>query len=231
MKTNRRKPFILATLALGLVLVMGLGANTFAKYVTTKNLPAKTAQVAKWGFTFTINADELFSDEYLDTAVVTTASGDSEVDVQGAVDVVAPGTTGSFTFTIAGTAEVDAALTVDAAFTDNVVLTVAEAATAGVTIAQDYAPIVWSLTKDGVAVPAAGTTAASIAAYIDTFAQDRIEAGDTATAAGEYEVTWTWEFEQNNEADTVLGQQALTDAKTVSVGLNMGVAQIQGVTP
>lgn len=112
----------LGVVAVMLLLVIAIGATagtTLAKYITSATVDSKTAAVAKWGYTVTTNAEDLFGKQYSDGKIV---ADDGEIDVDVAADyyVVAPGTSsegadksGTLSFTINGTAEVDAKLTID----------------------------------------------------------------------------------------------------------------------
>lgn len=73
-------------------------SGTFAKYVTTAS-GTDTARVAKWGIQMNSSGESTFVDEYK------METDNSKITVDGAADVVAPGTTGSATYTITGTPE------------------------------------------------------------------------------------------------------------------------------
>ncbi|MBE6554863.1 MAG: hypothetical protein E7663_01320 [Ruminococcaceae bacterium] len=154
-KMNGKRLFIVA-IALLLLVVFTLGGSTFAKYITTKVMPTKQATVAKWGHVITINAEDLFGTDYTKGqqgtyAEIVEADTGVAVNASATSNVVAPGTTGSMTFTIAGTAEVLSKLNVTATGTDielkaNVTKNTEQAA------AVTYSPVKWTL----VFAPAAG---------------------------------------------------------------------------
>ncbi|MBE7090890.1 MAG: hypothetical protein E7363_03130 [Clostridiales bacterium] len=211
MKTNRKKPFILATLALGLVLVMGLGANTFAKYIKSAD-KTDTARVAKFGVTITANTtNSIFANAYNNGAV----AADATNDVLGAAAaiVVAPGTGDSLVYSdivaITGTPEVDVMVTISAEITDNVVYS------DGTT-----RPIVW---KNDTTELDTSTGTATVTFYT------KLEAGtDLSTADIEFpELSWAWAFEGDNEEDTILGDAGTAQ---VQVEYTITVEQVQTQT-
>ena len=79
-------------------------SGTFAKYVTSAS-GSDSARVAKWGIVMDNTGKATFKDTYSSK----TATGDTIV--KSGVDVVAPGTSGSSTYTITGTPETDYKIT------------------------------------------------------------------------------------------------------------------------
>ena len=50
-KTNRNTKLIILAIVLALVvLFLCIGGSTFARYISSKNVPANQATVAKWGY-------------------------------------------------------------------------------------------------------------------------------------------------------------------------------------
>ena len=108
----------LGLLAMVLTLVtMPMVSSTYAKYVTEEAGTA-TARVAKWGVNMAVNASSIFGDAYSgnpgDVVVARTTGG---VTVKAAVSapqekVFAPGTKGSFSFSLTGQPEVAVNLSV-----------------------------------------------------------------------------------------------------------------------
>ncbi len=217
MKTNRRKPFILATLALGLVLVMGLGANTFAKYLT-EDAGTDTARVAKWGVTAENTLAGLFGEDYTADVIDDT---DAEVSLNstayGAGDLLAPGTEGSATFTITGIPEVSCNVTATLTIVDKVHV-------------GTYRPITWTLTgdtlswtevTDGNATEFAGVAEVGDRVAVIAIDQDYTPGEDLARTLN---LSWAWEFEQGNDAaDTTLGDAATA---RVNVTYSVTIAQL-----
>ena len=162
-KDNRKSIFVIGLLLL-LVAVIGFGGYTLSKYVTKKDASG-SASVAKWGFTVTSDATNLFGANYefktgATNSTVTKTNDATKLTVKASNEnsqVVAPGTTGSMTFIIDGTAEVKAK--VEIALTDNkdIVLEYKKGETAGT-----YNPVKWTLKKDGANI-VANTTLEKIA--------------------------------------------------------------------
>ena len=69
-RKNNKTPYLVVTLACAL-LVLGLGGNTLAKYVTSKTTESQVATVAKWGHVITVNAENLFGTDYTHLMVYT----------------------------------------------------------------------------------------------------------------------------------------------------------------
>ena len=113
MKNKSRKSkklLVVVAVILMLGLVVGMGAMTYSRYVTSGST-AQTATAAKWGFVVTVSADDLFASDYTkaDGASLATKATGTGVAVHASTtgtNLVAPGTTGSMTITISGSAEV-----------------------------------------------------------------------------------------------------------------------------
>lgn len=211
-KDNRKSIFVIGLLLL-LVVVIGFGGYTLSKYVTEKK-ETGSASVAKWGFTVTSDADKLFGKEYKwdGTNSTVSATGDTitvKANSATGTNLVAPGTTGSMTFTIAGTAEVKAK--VEIAFTANkdVVLEYKKGGTAGT-----YNPVKWTL-KKGEDILVENSTLAAIAGELSKAVYDEtINPGASYTNAGTYTIEWVWAFDDTtanpdaDKLDTLLGWTA-----------------------
>lgn len=221
-KRNKSKSWILLLLLLlSLSLLISVGGITLAKYVTKGN-GTGTASVAKWGYKIQANAADIFGSKYAfdtDASKVTTSDTGLTVKASDAGNRVAPGTTGSMTFSIGGKAEVKSKLTVAFKANEDVYLKVTPTDSAD---SYTYTPVVWTLKKGDTQV-AAGTLA-NVAAYFEAYEEGKtIEAGETADVNGEYELSWAWKFENSalpagltgfsaDELDTVLGSLASEDA-------------------
>lgn len=210
-KTKRRSLIVVAMLVL-LATVIAMSSATFAKYITSTGDQSNSATVAKWGFVVSADAASLFGAQYKGTGLATT-TGDGTINVSGSGLVVAPGTTGSMTFSVSGQAEVYAELTLNVTVDDvSLSKTVGEST-------QTYNPIKWTLKKDTETV----LSNATLAELNDYFADKSAEiAPNTAYAyAGDYELSWTWALENDasgidgltvDQADTLLGQAAIPAA-------------------
>ena len=214
-KDNRKSIFVIGLLLL-LVAVIGFGGYTLSKYVTKKNASGK-ASVAKWGFNVSADAKNLLGSEYKYDGANSTVNGDQGITVKAktsAGNIVAPGTTGSMTFTIGGTAEVKAAIAVDMKVTSDVVLKYKTTAEPEET-ALVYNPVKWTLKKT---VNTATTTVAgnlTLEGLRDELAKlnATVEAGADYANAATYTIEWAWDFDANgvgtNDAlDTFLGKIA-----------------------
>lgn len=218
-KDNRKSVFVIGLLLL-LVAVIGFGGYTLSKYVTEKNASGK-ASVAKWGFTVTSDATKLFGKNYkYDTAknssvVTDDTTATFTVKASDTENRVAPGTTGSMTFTIAGTAEVKAKVAINMTVNKDVVLKY----TVGATAAQEYKPVKWTLKKlnatstyevvqnaDGKSLE--NVTLAEIATELNGYGAT-VDANGTYAHAGSYTIEWAWAYESGkDELDTLLGWKA-----------------------
>lgn len=218
--SNKKSVFVIALLLL-LVAVIGFGGYTMSKYISSKTADG-TASVAKWGFEVTANGDGLFGKEYKydagKKASVIKDDTSATLTVQAATgntsNLVAPGTTGSMTFSITGTAEVKSQIAVS--LTGNDVVLKYKTSPEGETL--DYAPVKWTLKKDGVVVTDGATelknvTLAQIATVLNDYDAD-VAANATYAHAGTYTLEWAWAFETgdndndkalNNKLDTFLG--------------------------
>ena len=148
---NKKKLSMMVATVLMAVLVAGMGAMTYSKYITTTTTEKQQATAANWGFVVTADASELFgnaynvSDESPNVATKVEASN-NEVSVKANTTglIVAPGTAGKMTITINGRAEVMAQLNIS----------VVDASTSEICLKNyneqkvDYYPIIWTL-KDG----------------------------------------------------------------------------------
>lgn len=214
---KNKKTVLTIAIALLLVLALALGGFTFARYIS-QGSGSDTANVAKWGFVVKADTTDFFSSDYTkgegDFAEAAEEAG-SGVAVKAAAKAVAPGTTGSFTFEISGTAEVKANISVALTGADIVL----EAAAGGETYT--YNPIKFSLQKDSDEA----TEDLSFAELQEDLAalSENVAAGTAYSKAGVYTVTWEWAFDNSavsvqpdgdgaaltgNECDTILGMYA-----------------------
>lgn len=212
-KDNRKSIFVIGLLLL-LVAVIGFGGYTLSKYVTKKHADGK-ASVAKWGFTVSADATNLLGKEYKYNGANSTVNGDQGITVKAKTsegNIVAPGTTGSMTFTIDGTAEVKAKIEVKMNVTSDVVLKYKTTA-APETTPVEYYPVKWTLKKT---VDTTTTTVAenkTLAELKTELAKlnATVEAGADYANAATYTIEWAWAFEVDettNELDTFLGKIA-----------------------
>ena len=252
MKNMKKKVVIIATMVLLLAAVLVMSISTFAKYASTSEVTTKNATVAKWGLVLTTTATDLFPDTYgaaTDGLADVWATGEG-VSVQAfgaATAVVAPGTTGSMTFSVTGTSDVLAKLTISTADSTDLILKhkVDE------NDEQTYAPIVWTLKKGSTEMIAQSTSLASVA---NTFNASARVIEPSASISEEYTLSWAWAFDNSaattitadgtaggtaltgNEADTILGKLANGDTvdnytkQDLSLSFSFTVEQIQAAS-
>lgn len=216
-KDNRKSIFVIGLLLL-LVAVIGFGGYTLSKYVTKKDASG-SASVAKWGFKVSADAKNLLGSEYkYDGTNSTVNAGGDKVTVKAntsAGNIVAPGTTGSMTFTIGGTAEVKATIAVDMKVTSDVVLKYKTTTAAPEATPDEYYPVKWALKKtvgENTTTVVENRTLAQLKDDLATL-NATVGAGEAYANAATYTIEWAWDFDANgvgtNDAlDTFLGKIA-----------------------
>ena len=233
-RKNNGRTAVIVALLLALVTLLCFGGYTFSKYVT-HGKGSGTASVAKWGYTASVDTTKLFGDEYkLATTNVNTVNGTGahinvKADTAGS-NLVAPGTTGSMTFTVGGKAEVRALISTGLHPTNDVVLKIKKTADAAYT---EYRPVKWTLKKGGTTV-VENETLETIHGLIATDASinKEIAPGDELTSTT-YELSWAWVFENNgvtvadlsiDQVDTILGQMATGGTVNAPAGYEIDFA-------
>lgn len=221
-RKNNKKTAVIVALLLALIALMCFGGYTFSKYVTSGKGNG-TANVAKWGYTASVDTTKLFGEEYKYDA----AKAASTVDGTGANltvkadtakrNLVAPGTAGSMTFTVGGKAEVRALLSmgIDTHTYKDVVLKIKKT---GETAYTEYRPVKWTLKKVGVTEAVAeNVTLAKVAEKIAEESINKMYAPNEELTATTYELSWAWAFQDLtgsvldlsiDQVDTILGQMA-----------------------
>ena len=218
-RKNNRKTAVIVALLLALVALLCFGGYTFSKYVTHGN-GTGTANVAKWGYTVNVDTSGIFGEKYKkvagDFSTITAAPDGLTVKAESAGrKLVAPGTTGSMTFSVGGKSEVRARLYMGITPNEDVVLKIKKGEEAEIV----YNPVKWTLKKNGDPVPGAeNVTLIDIANKLN---HEPVSVGGTYEAGTElpettYELSWAWAFEGTetftgitvNELDTILGQRA-----------------------
>ena len=218
-RKNNKKSAVIIALLLALIALLCYGGYTLSKYVTGSSKTG-TAQVAKWGYTMKVDGSNLFGKNYKFDGVASKATADTDgltVKASGDYNVIAPGTTGSMTFTIKGHAEVKALIAMGITPEKDIILKVQK--TGGKEIV--YSPVKWTLKKNSVVVTGAENT--TLEAVAATFHHDPVvglkKAGDEL-AETTYELIWSWAFEGTetftgitvNELDTIFGRCANDDS-------------------
>lgn len=214
-RKNNRKTTVIIALLLALIAILSFGGYTLSKYVTSGGSTGK-AQVAKWGYTMEIDGSNLFGKNYKFDSVASKVTKDTTgltVKASGDYNVIAPGTTGSMTFTIEGQAEVKALIAMGIEPKKDVTLKMQKAGGGEIV----YNPVKWTLKKNGDEVTGAiNTTLHDVAG---TFHSDPVVGTKKPGAVlgkTTYELVWTWAFEGTgtfegvtaDELDTILGRRA-----------------------
>lgn len=199
MKLNKKqkRTATIASMAALLAVVLGMGGQTFAKYIETETTTSKTATVAKWGVVINANATDMFGTDYTDGVSVkrseNTGAGVSAAGVAPAGDVVAPGTGGSTTVSISGTPEVSSKITFAVTGTpigiyDEII---------------SYEPIRWTVVKTGengtTGLPS-GSTFAQLQTY---FTKETAEYDPNDSLSATYVISWRWAFDKD-EANHII---------------------------
>ena len=215
----------IASLLLVCVLATTCGiSGTFAKYVTADN-GSDFARVAQFGVVVEAKSFDMFTDMYKTDD--STFSGVYSVDSNNGDDVMAPGTSGSFAeIKITGTPEVAVHVMIAA----TVVISDNWVDGAG----DYYCPIVVTVGTtaiDGLAYGSAAEFAAAIEAAIEGKSAKYDPNFDLASAYDNtnLDLSWSWAFSTgavNDIRDTALGDKAVTEDLTLSIGVEITVEQI-----
>ncbi len=237
-RKNNKKTAVIVALLLALIALLCFGGYTFSKYVTSGK-GSGTANVAKWGYTASVDTTKLFGEEYKYDA----AKAASTVDGTGANltvkadtakrNLVAPGTAGSMTFKVGGKAEVRALLSmgIDTHTYKDVVLKIKKTDETAYT---EYRPVKWTLKKVGVAEAVAeNVTLAKVAEKIAEESINTTYAPNDVLAETTYELSWAWAFQDTtgsvldlsiDQVDTILGQMAAGVTGYTPAGYEIDVA-------
>lgn len=204
MKKNDNKLAKLTAIVLLITLVaLVLVSGTYARYTTTASGTDK-ARVAHWKINATNNVSNLFADSYNNVK-----AGSSDLSI------IAPGTSGSFDFTIDGSVETSYTLKVDTTGSKDEV----NEAVSG------YSPIKYSFQKNGEAADE-NLTFSQLLGKIE-----EIGDGQTIHLAGDlenntYTIGWKWVFDEDDAKDTELGNLVTTGEKTISLTVNIVATQV-----
>ena len=201
-KQKQKKILVVAAIALMIALVSGMGAMTYARYISSAKVDPQQATAAQWGFVVTADTSKLFSTDYtLNGTYATPVAVDAGVAVNASTsaDVVAPGTSGSMTISVSGVSEVLAKLTlkVDDGSKDIKL--------------DSYKPVKWTLNKkvgDSAAANVDGAINVDFATLTTKLAAESavIPAGTEKVVT--YTISWVWEFDVDsatNIKDTIIG--------------------------
>ncbi len=246
MKTLKSKKSMMAVaMVLMVALVIGMGAMTYSRYITTAGDKTLQATAAKWGYVVTVSVDDMFgstykADDSVNGTSVTTATDAESFDVVAEIGssnlILAPGTKGSMTINVVGEAEVLAELTIS-------VKGVTDGEDAQEIHLGDYYPIVWSI-SDGTT-----TTTGSLDEIVTALQGGSAIINPGSAVDKNYTLSWSWAEEtgttdeekaENNKNDTIIGylsagktideinavygENTITDATEYSTSINMVVS-------
>ncbi len=203
-KNNKgRALIIVVAMILMLVLVVGMGAMTYARYKTSQSTGELTATAAKWGYVITVTADNLFGTDYTAETgkeVATVESNGNGVAVKALTsttdNVVAPGTSGSMTIKVSGSAEVLAKLKISVKDGYSEIKCIY-----GIN-KDEYKPIVWTLTDKSISDPLVSGDFESL----KSFDSVTFDAGQSIEK--EYILSWEWALDGHDLLDTVIGYKS-----------------------
>lgn len=226
-RKNNRKTTVIIALLLALIAILSFGGYTLSKYVTSSGSTGK-AQVAKWGYKMEIDGSNLFGKNYKYDGVASKVTKNADgltVKASGDYNVIAPGTTGSMTFTIGGQAEVKALIAMGIEPIKDVTLKLQKSDGEEIV----YNPVKWTLKKNGDELPGMiNTTLHGVAgAFHDMIynSASSVKNPGDVLATTTYELVWAWAFEGTgtfkgvtaDELDTILGRRA-KDSSYASYG-------------
>lgn len=194
-KILKSKKFLaVIAIALMLCLIGGMGAMTYSKYATSEETGSQNATAAKWGYVISIDSNKLFGEDYKvdnteNTATVVDNGSGVAVKATGGADVIAPGTSGSIQITFSGSAEVLAQLKITANLTKEISF-------------DNYKPVKWTITGSGISDSNNIFTTGTNYEFTKT-----LNAGTTISELV-YTISWEWDFENDNNKDTLIGYKA-----------------------
>ncbi len=205
---NSKMIRLMAVLLLIVTIAVIAISGTYARYITTVG-GTDTARVAHWKINTTNSIADLFAASY--TNVV-------NADADGTA-VIAPGTSGSYTFAIEGTVETAYTLKVEATGTD--------AVNGAVNIDEStpYDPIKYTFQKNSDAV-------VECTSFSDLLSKiNAIDNGTTTHTAGTlsgdtYTIGWSWAIDGNDAKDTELGNLVASGDRKVNLTVNITATQV-----
>ena len=202
---------LIGILELLIVIIVITFEGTYAKYITSGK-GSDSARVARWNINTTNNIKDLFASSYTNIIDGTEEQG-----------VIAPGTSGTYFFTISGDVETSYTLSIVASGTDDVNGAIKE-----------YNPIKYSFTKPNTGNDKDKKPTITIDEM--TFEElkkaiNDIDDGSQIHEAGVlngdiYTIGWKWEADGDNEKDTLLGNLVSTENKTINLSVNITATQV-----
>ena len=229
MKLNKKqkRTATIASMAALLAVVLGMGGQTFAKYIETTTTQAGNVTIAKWGVVANIKDYDNKTDA--DAKLFKTSYTGVESSTSNAV--VAPGTKGSIETIVTGQPEVSAEVKYTFSL-DDVSVTRTEGTE------KTYYPITWKLTINGASSTHNGKNAMTeINAKITPL--NKVYEPNQNFEEVSVKIEWSWEFDgsaastfenvststagdfyTNNDMDSLLGDAAAEDPTATSYTVN-----------
>ena len=202
---------LIGILELLIIIIMITFEGTYAKYITNVK-GSDSARVAHWNINTTNNIKDLFASSYTNVIDGTEEQG-----------VIAPGTSGTYSFTINGDVETSYTLSIVASGTDDVNGAISE-----------YNPIKYSFTKPNTGndkdkkttITIDGLTFEELKEAINDI-DDGSQIHKAGTLCGDiYTIVWKWEKDGDNEKDTLLGNLVSTENKTINLSVDITATQV-----
>ena len=202
---------LIGILELLIVIIMITFEGTYSKYITSVK-DSDSARVARWNINTTNNIKDLFASSYTNIIDGTEEQG-----------VIAPGTSGTYFFTISGDVETSYKLSIIASGTDDVNGAIKE-----------YNPIKYSFTKPNTGNDKDKKPTITIDEMTDEELKKAINDIDDGSQIHEagvlngdiYTIGWKWETDGDNEKDTLLGNLVSTENKTINLSVNITATQV-----
>lgn len=202
MKGKRKYNFsTLARLLFALVMLFGIAVgNVYAKYISQEESDPESARVAAWGIEINITDNILFGKRYVyddvsSSSIVenSTIDGTEVILANDSLSyLIAPGATGSMSFTISGQAEVASKVSFDVTGVKDVVLKGVLKDASSNTINVEYLPLIWTI-SDGTS-----TTTGSLKDCMDVLGATTLNVNPNVELDLEYTLSWKWNYENDS---------------------------------
>ena len=205
-ESKKGKKIALVAVFVMLIFVFAFGGYSFAKY-TTKGTGTDSASVAAWGIKVTANKTGNFKTQYA------SADGTLQVSASDSTTVVAPGTSGSMTLAISGSAEVAVGVKMEFSATKDIF--------AKYGTDKEYHPLKFKLSVTGKDAALAEGSLNQIANYVADLGDKYIGTYgvnynfDSAPVV--YTLSWEWAFFTDADTD-ILDTAIAANDTTAMVG-------------
>ncbi len=262
-KSKNGKRLALILIAILLLVAIAFGAYTYSRYVTQDG-GSGSANVARWGFSLNVTSEaETTVSEDGDPFFAQSYENDGEAGTSNTIavaqsnrgNIVAPGTKGNAVFTVSGTAEVNAQISMAISeISSDIYLTLVDADATGTTI--EYHPVRFTLSQysSGNWTALDGFSNLSVEEMQTMLTGEnatKIEVAANASAtAYNFKLEWQWSFEPDtfailngatpvyftklevNKLDTMLAQwSASLDGRAETITVTDTTSNTWTVTP